>query len=164
MHCPIINCSTVAHSCHPAAIAQPAQVGALVAGVVFGLVSDRTKFYVSALCGLAGAVVTLLLVPDISGLDLVEGVSPPSRCCCCIALFYTKGPEVCQHLRHRSAVGSQHAEGAHGCCATGDRRWMMVLEGQSKDYHGEAVNPANLSLFELALGYHKVQREWWHQQ
>ena len=53
---------------------------------------------------------------------------------------------------------------AHDCCATGDRRWMMVLEGQSEDYHGEAVNPANLSLFELALGYHKVRRERWHQQ
>lgn len=33
---------------------------------------------------------------------------------------------------------------------------MLVLEGQGSDYHGEAVNPANLSLFELALGYHKV--------
>jgi hypothetical protein len=43
------------------------------------------------------------------------------------------------------------------CCATGDRRWMLVLEGQGSDYHGEAVNPANLSLFELALGYHKVR-------
>ena len=41
---------------------------------------------------------------------------------------------------------------------------MMVVEGAGSDYHGEAVNPANLSLFELALGYHKVQREWWHQQ
>ena len=37
---------------------------------------------------------------------------------------------------------------------------MMVLEGQGSDYHGPAVSPANLSLFELALGYHKVREEW----
>lgn len=37
------------------------------------MVSDRAKFYISAWCGLLGAVVTLLLVPDISGLDLSEG-------------------------------------------------------------------------------------------
>ena len=52
-----------------------------MAGVVFGLVSDRTKFYVSAACGLAGAAVTLLLVPDISGLDLSEGASAPGHRC-----------------------------------------------------------------------------------
>jgi hypothetical protein len=59
--------------------APPAQVGALVAGVVFGLVPDRTKFYISALCGLLGALVTLLLVPDISGLDLSEGTPTVSH-------------------------------------------------------------------------------------
>lgn len=53
-----------------------------MAGVVFGLVSDRTKFYISAFCGLAGAAVTLLLVPDISGLDLSEGTSTRGHCCC----------------------------------------------------------------------------------
>jgi len=46
-----------------------------VAGVVFGLVPDRTVFYISALCGLLGAVTTFLLVPDISGLDLSEGAA-----------------------------------------------------------------------------------------
>ena len=51
-----------------------------MAGVVFGLVSDRTKFYISALCGLLGALVTLLLVPDISGLDLSEGKLRPGAC------------------------------------------------------------------------------------
>lgn len=47
-----------------------------MAGVVFGVVSDRTKFYISAWCGLMGALVTLLMVPDISGLDLSEGRTP----------------------------------------------------------------------------------------
>lgn len=51
------------------------QVGALIAGVVFGLVPDRAVFYISAFCGLLGVITTFLLVPDISGLELSEGVS-----------------------------------------------------------------------------------------
>ena len=35
----------------------------------------------------------------------------------------------------------------------GDRRWLMIVEGQGGDYAGEAVNPRFLSLFETALGY-----------
>ncbi len=35
----------------------------------------------------------------------------------------------------------------------GDRRWMLVLEGQGQDYHGEAVNPKHLSTLEQLLGY-----------
>ncbi len=49
------------------------QAGALVAGVVFGLVSDRAKFVISAVCGAVGMAITMLFVPDISGLDLSEG-------------------------------------------------------------------------------------------
>lgn len=51
------------------------KAGALVAGVVFGLVSDRTKFWISAACGAAGAVLTLILIPDLTGLDLRDGDS-----------------------------------------------------------------------------------------
>ena len=51
------------------------QAGALVAGVVFGLVSDRAKFVISAVCGAVGMAITMLFVPDISGLDLSEGGS-----------------------------------------------------------------------------------------
>ena len=32
------------------------QVGALVAGFVFGAVSNQAKFYISAVCGLVGLV------------------------------------------------------------------------------------------------------------
>jgi len=49
------------------------KAGALVAGVVFGLVSDRTKFWISASCGFVGVVVTLVFIPNITGLDLREG-------------------------------------------------------------------------------------------
>ena len=44
-----------------------------MAGVVFGLVSDRAKFVISAVCGAVGMAITMLFVPDISGLDLSEG-------------------------------------------------------------------------------------------
>jgi len=49
------------------------QAGALVAGVVFALTSDKGKFYISAFCGLAGVLCTFLFIPDITGLDLREG-------------------------------------------------------------------------------------------
>jgi len=49
------------------------KAGALVAGVVFSHVSDQTKFTISAICGLIGAVITFILIPDITGLDLREG-------------------------------------------------------------------------------------------
>ena len=49
------------------------QAGALVAGVVFALTSDKGKFYISAACGLAGVICTFLFIPDITGLDLREG-------------------------------------------------------------------------------------------
>lgn len=82
------------------------KLGAVAAGVVFGLVGNVAKFYISAICGLLGAVLTVLFIPDISGLELSEG----------------------------------------------DRRWALVLEGQGGDYHGPAVAPCNLSLFENLLG------------
>ena len=68
------------------------QAGALVSGVVFALTSDQGKFYISAACGLAGVLSTLLFIPDITGLDLregdrrwiknVEGKGMLSRDCC----------------------------------------------------------------------------------
>jgi len=49
------------------------KAGALVAGVVFGRVSDRSKFTISAVCGLVGAILTWIFIPDLTGLDLREG-------------------------------------------------------------------------------------------
>ena len=49
------------------------QVGALVAGFVFNAVNNQTKFYISAFCGLAGLVVTILFIPDLTGMDLRDG-------------------------------------------------------------------------------------------
>ncbi|KDD76549.1 hypothetical protein H632_c186p1 [Helicosporidium sp. ATCC 50920] len=49
------------------------KAGALVAGVVFNLVSDRSKFWISGACGGVGVLVTLAFIPDLTGLDLKEG-------------------------------------------------------------------------------------------
>lgn len=49
------------------------KAGALVAGVVFALVSDRTKFWISGACGFAGVILTYITIPDLTGLDLREG-------------------------------------------------------------------------------------------
>lgn len=34
----------------------------------------------------------------------------------------------------------------------GDKRWMLVVEGQGGDYRGPAVEPRHLSLFENLVG------------
>lgn len=49
------------------------KAGALVAGVIFGLCNNQTKFTISAACGLVGAIVTYIFIPDLTGLDLREG-------------------------------------------------------------------------------------------
>ena len=49
------------------------KAGALVAGVVFALVSDRTKFTISALRGLVGVLITYTFIADVTGLDLRDG-------------------------------------------------------------------------------------------
>lgn len=82
------------------------KLGAVVAGIVFVFVGNVAKFYISAVCGLVGAVLTVVFIPDISGLELSEG----------------------------------------------DRRWALVVEGQGGDYHGPAVAPCHLSLWENMMG------------
>jgi len=49
------------------------KAGALVAGVIFNLVDNRGKFWISAFCGLGGAILTWILIADTTGLDLREG-------------------------------------------------------------------------------------------
>ena len=48
------------------------KVGALAAGFAFAHMSTATTFNVSALCGVVGALVTLLFIPDVTSLDLSE--------------------------------------------------------------------------------------------
>ena len=62
----------VRSACHGLSAAT-GKAGALIAGVVFALVSDRDKFVISAVCGLVGVILTVIFTPDITGLDLREG-------------------------------------------------------------------------------------------
>ena len=37
-----------------------------MAGAVLGLVSNQAKFYISAICGLVGFIITIIFVPGVS--------------------------------------------------------------------------------------------------
>jgi hypothetical protein len=68
--------------CHGFAAAV-GKAGALVAGVVFALTSDRGKFWISAACGFAGEPPSFYALHSLlvfSG--AMAGNSPPGSCCC----------------------------------------------------------------------------------
>lgn len=86
------------------------KIGAIVADIVFGFVSTQVTFFLSAAFGLFGCVITLIFLPDTTGLSLDEL----------------------------------------------DRLHKYMLAGEFEHYHGEAINPRHLSLFErFALGWSK---------
>ncbi|WFD22738.1 hypothetical protein MEQU1_001414 [Malassezia equina] len=79
------------------------KLGALAPTIIYNYVdSNKTKFYIVTWFGLAGLIVTLLFLPDTTGLDLREQ----------------------------------------------ERYWEYVMAGNGQDYHGVAVHPRHLSLFE----------------
>ncbi|KAJ3575891.1 hypothetical protein NPX13_g3873 [Xylaria arbuscula] len=80
--------------------------GALLASVLYNYIDNPTKFLVVPWFGLAGMLVTLIWLPDTTGLDLKEQ----------------------------------------------ERRWQCILEGRPEDYHGIAVHPQHLSLWERWRG------------
>lgn len=85
------------------------KLGALTAAVMYNYITDQTKFYVVPWFGLAGALLTLLFLPDTTGLDLKEQ----------------------------------------------ERRWVYIRSGREADYHGIAVHPQHLSLWERIRGVGK---------
>ncbi|KAL4516108.1 hypothetical protein Ndes2526B_g00816 [Nannochloris sp. 'desiccata'] len=86
------------------------KAGAIMATQIFSRISTQDTFYVSAAAGAVGALMTLIFLPDTTGLDLVEL----------------------------------------------DRYNLYLLAGQAHNYHGEAVNPKFLSLFERWQGHGKA--------
>jgi hypothetical protein len=48
------------------------KLGAVIADVVFGYVSIQTTFYLSSAFGLFGGLITILFLPDTTGLSLDE--------------------------------------------------------------------------------------------
>ncbi|GAX75042.1 hypothetical protein CEUSTIGMA_g2486.t1 [Chlamydomonas eustigma] len=88
------------------------KLGAIISSLWISYISDSRKvFLISAIWGLCGAIVTIIWLPETTGLDLEEY----------------------------------------------DRMHRYMLEGRFQEYHGEAVNPRHLSLWEIY-----VQR--WHKQ
>ena len=85
------------------------KLGALTAAVLYNYIGPQTRFYVVPWFGLAGMVLTLLFLPDTTGLDLKEQ----------------------------------------------ERRWQYIRAGREADYHGVAVHPKHLSLYERIRGVGK---------
>eukprot|EP00887_Chlorella_sp_A99_P002403 scaffold10.g2403.t1 len=81
------------------AAAQKAQKALITAA------ENQRNFYISAICGIAGLIVTFLLIPDLTGLDLKEG----------------------------------------------DKRWLAIINGDHASYDGPAVAPRHLSFVERVL-------------
>ncbi|KUI68014.1 hypothetical protein VM1G_02595 [Cytospora mali] len=82
------------------------KAGALLASVLYNYIDTQARFYVVPWFGLAGMLITLIWLPDTTGLDLKEQ----------------------------------------------ERRWRYLLEGREHDYHGIAVHPNHLSLWERWMG------------
>lgn len=81
------------------------KLGALLAAVLYNYIDNRTKFFVVFPFGFAGALFTIVFVPDVTGLDLREQ----------------------------------------------ERYYQYVLEGRQNEYHGVAVHPRHLSLWERVV-------------
>ncbi|OBT63652.1 hypothetical protein VE03_07276 [Pseudogymnoascus sp. 23342-1-I1] len=82
------------------------KLGALLASVLYNYIDTQMKFYVVPWFGLAGMLLTLLFLPDTTGLDLKEQ----------------------------------------------ERRWKYIRSGRESEYHGVAVHPKHLSLWERLRG------------
>ncbi|KAL6720861.1 hypothetical protein ACLMJK_002786 [Lecanora helva] len=85
------------------------KAGALTAAVMYNYITTPQKFHVVPWFGLGGMLVTLLFLPDTTGLDLKEQ----------------------------------------------ERRWLYIRAGREADYHGVAVHPKHLSLWERFRGVGK---------
>lgn len=85
------------------------KMGALLAAVLYNYISTQQKFYIVPWFGLGGMLVTLLFLPDTTGLDLKEQ----------------------------------------------ERRWQFIRADREQDYHGVAVHPKHLSVWERFRGVGK---------
>lgn len=113
------NCVTflVAAEVYPVAVRATAhgfsaacgKLGALTAAVLYNYIDTQTKFYVVPWFGLAGAFLSVVFMPDTTGLDLKEQ----------------------------------------------ERRWAYIRAGREHEYHGIAIHPKHLSLWERIRGVGK---------
>ena len=82
------------------------KLGALTAAILYNYIGTQTRFYVVPWFGLAGVILTVVFLPDTTGLDLKEQ----------------------------------------------ERRWSYLRAGRADEYHGIAVHPKHLSLWERMRG------------
>lgn len=85
------------------------KAGALTAAVLYNYIDTPTKFLFQPWFALVGLVLTIVFLPDTTGLDLKEA----------------------------------------------ERRWAFIRSGREQDYHGIAVHPKHLSLYERLRGIGK---------
>ena len=85
------------------------KMGALTAAILYNYIDVQMRFYVVPWFGLMGMIVTLIFLPDTTGLDLKEQ----------------------------------------------ERRWACIRDGREHDYHGIAIHPQHLSLWERFRGVGK---------
>ena len=86
------------------------KLGALAPAILYNYIDNHTKFWVCCWFGLLGWVLTIVFVPDTTGLDLREQ----------------------------------------------ERYWEYVVAGRIEEYHGVAVHPRHLSLYErVVLNRHR---------
>ncbi|CAO1622410.1 unnamed protein product [Parajaminaea phylloscopi] len=81
------------------------KMGALLPAVLYNYIDNRTKFWFVCWFGLVAFILTLVFIPDTTGLDLREQ----------------------------------------------DRYWQYVMEGREAEYHGVAICPRHLSLWERVV-------------
>lgn len=96
--------ASIRATCHGVGAAS-GKLGALIPTIIYHYVGPHAKFYIVTWFGLAGLFVTLLFLPDTTGLDLREQ----------------------------------------------ERYWEYVMNGNAQDYHGVAIHPRHLSLFERVV-------------
>ncbi len=81
------------------------KLGALAPAILYNYIDNHTKFWVVSWFGLAGWILTMVFIPDTTGLDLREQ----------------------------------------------ERYWECVVNGREQDYHGVAIHPRHLSLYERVV-------------
>ena len=107
--------------------------GALMAGIMFHYISNVAKFWWCFGTCAAGLVLSILFVPDLTGLDLYEG---DRRWKMLSQVIF--GDIFSVRIYHLQLY-------VCNC-------FNIMLQGNALAYTGEAVNPARLSLFEKLTG------------
>jgi len=85
------------------------KLGALFASILYNYITVQKRFYIVPWFGLVGVVLTVVFLPDTTGLDLKEQ----------------------------------------------ERRWAYLRAGREDEYHGIAIHPKHISLWEYFRGVHK---------